>query len=201
MMRSIVGLWRWRGNPLRRRSDSREGLLALGAVVLIVVGAPLVGWLGAGVAQDALLRSAHEERLTRHQVWARAESVRTREPLDADPESAGQHTGRRHVVALWAGPDGSSHRSTIGTERRVRQGDRFRLWTDERGRVAARPMTPRTASSYAALAGLALGATAAVGVEAGRRLTVRQLLRRRYALWDAEWDRIGPDWGRTGSTN
>ena len=84
----------------------------------------------------------------------------------------------------------------------MQPGERFRIWTDEKGRVVTRPMSARTASSYAALAGLAVAAGGAVGaMEAGRRLTVRQLLRRRYAAWDAEWARIGPDWGRTGSNN
>ena len=62
-------------------------------------------------------------------------------------------------------------------------------------------MSARTASSYAALAGLAAGAGAVGAMEAGRRLSVRQLLRRRYARWDEEWARIGPDWGRTGTNS
>lgn len=200
-MRAIVGLWRWRGNPLCRRSDRREAWLALGAMILVVVVAPLVGWLGASAAHGSLLRTVEEQHRLRHQVWATAESMQDRAPLDPDPESASQQADRRHVVAYWAGPDGSSHKDTVSTEERVQPGERFRIWTDADGLPANRPMSPRTASSYAALAGLAAGAGAAGAMEAGRRLAMRQLLSRRYALWDAEWSRIGPDWGRTGSNN
>lgn len=198
-MRSIVGLWRWRGNPLCRRSDRREAWLALCAVVLIVVITPAVGWLGTSAAHDALLKNAKEQQRSRHQVWATAESVQTRAPLDTDPETAAQSPERHRVVAHWAAPDGSSHKSTVATKHHVQPGDRFRVWTDAEGRVVKRPMSPGTASSYAALAGLAAAVGAAAAAETGRRLTVRQLLRRRYARWDEEWARIGPDWGRTGS--
>jgi hypothetical protein len=200
-MRAIVGLWRWRNNPLCRRSDRREAWLALGAMILVIVVAPFVGWLGASAAEGALLKNAEEQRQGRHQVWAMAESVQDRAPLDSDPESASQQPDRRHVVAHWAGPDGTSHKSTVTTRQHVQPGERFRIWTDAQGLATTRPMSPQTASSYAALAGLAAGAGVAGAMEAGRRLTMRQLLRRRYDLWDAEWSRIGPDWGRTGSNN
>jgi hypothetical protein len=200
-MRAIVGLWRWRGNALCRRSDRREAWLALGAMILVVIVAPLAGWLGASAAHQALIKNVEEQKRVRHQVWAVAESVQDRAPLDSDPESAAQQPDRRHVVAHWAGPDGSSHKNTVTTRHGVQPGERFRIWTDDDGMVMPRPMSPQTASSYAALAGLAVGAGAAGAMEAGRRLTMRQLLRRRYALWDAEWARIGPDWGRTGSNN
>ena len=199
-MRAIVGLWRWRNNPLCRTSDRREAWLALGAMILVVVIAPLAGWFGANAAHGALLKNAEEQRQGRHQVWAVAESVQNRAPLDSDPESASQ-PDRRHVVAHWAGPGGETHKSTVTTKQHVQPGERFRVWTDARGLVTTRPMSSQTASSYAALAGLAAGLGAAGAMEAGRRLTMRQLLRRRYALWDAEWSRIGPDWGRTGSNN
>lgn len=200
-MRSIVGLWRWRGNPLYRRSDRREALLALSAVILVVIVTPLAVWLGASAAHDTLLKTVAEQQRSRHQVWATAQSAGDRAQLHSDPESAAQQPGRRHVVARWAGPDGSGHRRTVTTRHRVRPGERFLIWTDGHGTPTTRPLSPQTASSYAGLAGLVVGAGAAGAMEAGRRLTMRQLLRRRYAMWDAEWARIGPDWGRTGSNS
>lgn len=200
-MRSIAGLWRWRGNPLCRRSDRREAWLALCAVILTVVAAPLLGWLGASAAHGALLETVREQQRGRHQVWATVESVQTRAPLDSDPESAAQRPDRSAVVAHWSGPDGSNHKNSVAAQQRVQPGERFRLWTDEQGRAVNAPMSPRTASSYAALAGLAAGAAAVGAMETGRRLALRQLLRRRYARWDEEWARIGPDWGRTGSNS
>ncbi|MGW7518522.1 Rv1733c family protein [Streptomyces sp. NPDC054796] len=200
-VRSIVGLWRWRGNPLCRRSDRREAWLAFWAVVLIVLGAPLVGWLGTVKAHDALLSTVEQQRQNRHQVWASAESLATRPPVDTDPESAAEPDTRRQVTARWTGPDGTSHSGTVRAGHGVQPGERFRIWTDDQGRIASRPMTERSAGSHAALAGLAAAAGTAGALEAARRLAIRQVMRRRYARWDAEWHRIGPDWGRTGTSN
>lgn len=47
-MRAVGGLWRWRGNPLRRGTDLAEAWVALTALVLILSVAPLIGVL-AGV--------------------------------------------------------------------------------------------------------------------------------------------------------
>lgn len=197
-MHAIAGLWRWRRNPLCRRSDLREAWLALGAVLLTVLLAPCAGSLGMALADDSLRATIAEQQRTRHQVWATSESVHHRAPEDSDPESAAKPTGRR-TVAYWAGPDGSTHKGTVPTPRHVQPGERFRIWTNGRGTPTRPPMDPRTASSYAALAGLAACAAAGVATEGARRLVLRQLLRRRYEAWDEAWARIGPDWGRKGA--
>lgn len=201
MVRAIAGLWRWRGNPLCRRTDRREAWLTLWAALLILVGAPLVGWAGADAAHDSLLRTAHEQQHSRQRTSAVAESVTTRPPLDSDPEATGRRVDRTRVKAVWTGPDGNTHTGTVSLHRHVRPGDRVHVWTDEEGMLSTRPMSARSASSHALLAGLACGALAVGLLEAARRLTVRALLRRRYTRWDEEWGRIGPDWGRTGTSN
>ncbi|WP_326685843.1 MULTISPECIES: hypothetical protein [unclassified Streptomyces] len=200
-MRTIVGLWRWRGNPLCRRTDRREAWAALCAALLIAVGAPLIGWLGADAAHHALLRTAHEQQRERHRTWATAQHVNVRPSLDSNPETGAQGRERTRVTARWTGPDGTVRTGTVSVHREVSPGNRFQVWTDGQGRLTARPMSARSASSHSLLAGLAAGAFAVGGVEAGRRLTVRMLMRRRYARWGEEWDRIGPDWGRTGTSN
>jgi len=200
-MRSIVGLWRWRGNPLCRRSDRREAWLALYAAVLMAVCVPLAGWLGGTAAYGSLLRTAQYEQHSRQQVWATVQSSSVRGPVNADPEPAGQRGDNRRALVQWRSADGRAHRAVLGFDHRVQRGDRMRVWTDRHGRLTARPLSARAAVSHSVLAGLAAGSLAAGTVEAGRRLAVRQLMRRRYADWDAEWQRIGPDWGRTGSNN
>jgi hypothetical protein len=200
-VRSIVGLWRWRNNTLCRRTDRHEAWLALCAAVLIAMCAPLAGWFSADAAQASLQQAALRQQQERHQVWASAEGMVNQPPADSDPETAAAPEGRRQVVAQWTGPDGSSHTGPVDAARGVHSGDRFRLWTDDQGRLAARPMTEHTASTHAALAGVAAAAGTVGLLEAGRRIAVHHLLRRRYARWDAEWQRIGPDWGRTGSSN
>lgn len=200
-MRTIVGLWRWRRNPLCRRSDRREAWLAVCAALLILVGAPLVGLLSANATHDALLRTAHDQQRERHHIWATAQNITARPPLNSEPDTATPREERTRVTAHWTGPDGSPHTGTVAVGHLVRPGSRFQVWTDDKGRLTDRPMSRRGASSYSMLAGLAAGAFVVCGVEVGRRLTVRLVLRRRYARWDEEWGRIGPDWGRAGTSN
>ncbi|MBO8184248.1 hypothetical protein JW592_01945 [Streptomyces sp. DW4-2] len=200
-MRMIVGLWRWRGNPLCRGTDRREAWLSLWAALLIVLGAPLAGWAAAEAAHDVLLRTAHEQQRDRQRIWATAEHVTVLPPLDSETETAAGAPNRHRVAARWTGSDGTPHTGTVVLRRLVQPGDRFHVWADSHGRLTSRPMSTRSAGSYALLAGLAAAACTTAALEAGRRVTVRLLMRRRYARWDAEWVRIGPDWGRTGTSN
>jgi hypothetical protein len=73
------------------------------------------------------------------------------------------------------------------------------VWTDERGRLVARPLDSASAATHAVLAGLGAALLTAAAVEGGRRLALRRMVRRRYARWDQAWERAGPDWGRTGT--
>jgi hypothetical protein len=199
-VRAISGLWRWRRNPLCRATDLAEAWVALAALLLILLAAPVVGSLVGGAAQDALQRSVRAQHEARHLVTATVVRKLDRSPLDADPETSSGRDLRNRVLADWTAPDGSPHRGPVlASLKDPRQGDEFRIWTDRHGRMVARPLDSATASTHAVLAGF--GAALATGglIEGGRRLIVWRMVRRRYARWDQAWDRAGPDWGRTGA--
>ncbi|MFJ5997862.1 hypothetical protein [Streptomyces sp. NPDC092370] len=199
-MRAISGLWRWRRNPLRRATDLAEAWVALAALLLILLAAPVVGSLVGGAAQDALQRSVRAQHEARHPVTATVVRKLDRSPLDADPETSSGRDLRNRVLADWTAPDGSPHQGPVLVSLKdPRQGDEFRIWTDRHGRMVTRPLDSATASTHAVLAGF--GAALATGglIEGGRRLIVWRMVRRRYARWDQAWDRAGPDWGRTGA--
>ncbi|MBW8820836.1 MAG: hypothetical protein JF598_22125, partial [Streptomyces sp.] len=69
-MRTRVRGWRWRRNPLRRRSDVIEAWTVLAVAALMLLGAPLVGavvgWWAHGDAR-AVAAAQHSER---HRVRA-----------------------------------------------------------------------------------------------------------------------------------
>ncbi|MFF4472710.1 hypothetical protein ACFYZ3_24485 [Streptomyces sp. NPDC001599] len=200
-MRAIRGLWRWRGNPLRRGSDLAEAWVALTALLLILSLAPLIGVLVGGAAQNALQRSVREQHESRHRVTATVLRALERSPLAVDPEgaSSGEEL-RSRVLAAWTGPDGSLHEGPVlvGIDR-PDGGDRFAMWTDARGREVARPLDAGTATTHAVLAGTGTAVAVAALVEAARRTVVWRMVRRRYARLEQEWERAGPDWGRTGA--
>ncbi|KMS70873.1 membrane protein [Streptomyces viridochromogenes] len=199
-MRAISGLWRWRDNPLRRTTDLVEAWVALAALLLILVVTPLVGSLVGGLAQDALQESVREQRTSRHVVTATVVRKPAGSPLEADPEAATGQDIRTRVVAHWTAPDGTAHQGSVITSLDTPQtGDRFRIWTDQQGRTVARPLDSATAATHAVLAGFGAALLAVGLIEGGRRLVVWRMVRRRYARWDREWDKAGPDWGRTGA--
>ncbi|MCF6524387.1 hypothetical protein HOY81_15005 [Streptomyces sp. JJ36] len=196
-MRIVAGLWRWRGNPLCRETDRAEAWLTLCAALLIVLGTPLAG-LAAGLAASAELnRVVAEQRRHRHPVWATTDQVLPHPVGEDGAERTAEEAGYP-VLAFWKSPDGTTRTGPATAGRPVRPGDRFRVWTDEHGSLTSAPMSASTASSHAVVAGLVAGVAAAVAVEAGRRGAVRRMMRRRFARWDEEWARIGPDSGRLG---
>ncbi|MFF3768276.1 hypothetical protein ACFYYR_29915 [Streptomyces sp. NPDC001922] len=198
-VRVISGLWRWRRNPLRRRTDTAETWFALLAAVLIVVGAPAVGVaVGTGV-HDRLAQWVQDQRQARHLVTATVVRRVPHPPIDPDPETASARDAHHRVVATWRAPDGRVRTGPSISPRAVTPGDRFRLWTDARGRIVPRPMDLSTATSHAVLAGAGAAAATAALVEAVRRLVVWRLMHRRYTRWDQAWERAGQDWGRTGT--
>jgi hypothetical protein len=51
-VQAISGLWRWRGNPLRRTTDLVESWVALAALLLCLVAAPVIGAFAGAATED-----------------------------------------------------------------------------------------------------------------------------------------------------
>ncbi|MET8451192.1 hypothetical protein [Streptomyces sp. NPDC005209] len=199
-MRTISGLWRWRRNPLRRTTDLVEAWVALVALLLIAVAAPVIGSLVGARAQDSLQRSVRDQRHSRHLVAATVVRMLERARLEPDPDSSTAHEYRTRVLADWTGPDGTrQHGPVLSGLKSPHKGDHFVVWTDAHGRIATRPLDSATATTHAVLAGFGAAALTTGAVEGGRRLILWRMVRRRYARWDQAWDRAGPDWGRAGT--
>ncbi|WP_405818120.1 hypothetical protein OG705_02800 [Streptomyces sp. NBC_00838] len=200
-MRAVLGLRRWRHNPLRRRTDLVEAWVAFGALVLMLLAAPAIGWMSGAATDEAFgrtIRAQHEDRHRTHAQVVRLTTAPAR--LMYDPETSAERGSGRPVIAKWTAPDGSRHTETVrSAPATVRPGETFPVWTDRGGQLTQRPTDPTTARTHAVLAGLGVAALGALLVEAARRLVVRQLNRRRYARLDLAWAQAGPDWGRTGA--
>ncbi|MEU3405934.1 hypothetical protein ABZ766_18615 [Streptomyces sp. NPDC006670] len=203
-MRTAMGVWRWRRNPLRRRTDLVEAWVACLALVCVLLVAPAVGW-ASGLRVDGILqRAAREQRQERYLVPAvvvrPADAAAAAAGGRAEPSAQRTAPARTTIVASWTAPDGSSHQGAVpAAEEPPRAGDRFRIWTDLRGRLVGQPLDPGAASFHAAMAGLAAALTSAALAETLRRLVVRRLMHRRYMRLDRAWAAAGPDWGRAGA--
>jgi hypothetical protein len=189
--RTGVRLWRWRRNPLKRRSDVAEAWMVLAAGVLMVVGAPAVGVAtGLGVEEAELRQS---------QDWHRVSAVLTRTAPPAT-ESVYSDSGNGRVAATvrWTASDGSYRTGKALVEPGREAGARTLVWLDEHGVPQDDPVTPVQAQA----GGMVVGASAATGtclLVLGGRWAVRQRLDlRREAEWEREWAETGPRWGLGG---
>ncbi|MFF7451480.1 MULTISPECIES: hypothetical protein [unclassified Streptomyces] len=199
-MRAISGLWRWRHNPLRRATDLAEAWVALAALLLVLVVAPVAGAVVGGLAQDSLQESVRSQRASRHPVTATVTRELDRSPLDADPETSTGRELRTRVLADWTAPDGTPrHGPVLAGLKDPRKGDHFTIWTDTQGHIMPRPLDSATATTHAVLAGVGAALLGIGLIESARRLIVWRMVRRRYARWDQAWARVGPDWGRAGT--
>ncbi|MEV7561572.1 hypothetical protein [Streptomyces sp. NPDC089795] len=219
-MRTAMGVWRWRRNPLRRPTDLFEAWVAFAALVCVLVVAPAIGWVAGLRVDGTLQQAAHEQRQERHLVPAVVLRPAAESATSADTDAgAGASVGvsasasasadtsaprtsphRTQIVASWTAPDGSSHQGTVpAAEEPPRPGERFRIWTDARGRLVGQPLDPSAAVFHAGMAGLAAAICVATLVETVRRLVVRRLMHRRYIRLDRAWAAAGPDWGRAGA--
>ncbi|MEU7279875.1 hypothetical protein AB0A69_13980 [Streptomyces sp. NPDC045431] len=200
-MHTVLGLWRWRHNPLRRTTDLAEAWTAFAALLLICLVAPAVGWASSAATEASLQRTARIQHEQRHPVTAEVMGpARGYEGSPRAPEASAEHRLREPVAARWTAQDGTVRTGIVTAARHtVEPGDTLRIWVDDRGRPVDRPMDADTVRDHAVLAGIGVAVGFAGLVEVARRAVVGQLTRRRYARLDQEWARTGPDWGRTGA--
>ncbi|MER7999905.1 hypothetical protein [Streptomyces sp. NPDC095613] len=200
-MRTIVGLWRWRHNPLYRGTDLAEAWAALTALLLLVLGAPAAGLVSGNLADATLRKTVREQHEQRHRTTAVVVGRDAKPRFTAyDTESPAEPGSGVRVHASWRAPDGGARTGQVSAPLYTpRAGDRFTLWTDPQGRPVRAPMNVSSARFHAVMAGIGTVLLASGVIEGGRRLVVWRLVQRRYRRLDQAWAQVGPDWGRTGA--
>ncbi|MFJ4201162.1 hypothetical protein ACIP2Y_16230 [Streptomyces sviceus] len=181
--------WRWRRNPLRRRSDVVEGWIVLAAWVLAVLGGLFAG-VGAGLAMEDGLAA---RRAALHTVSA----VLTE---NADRMATVTTEGSAETVRAkvrWSSPDGSTRTGLARVERGTAAGTSVTVWVDRSGEVVRAPLTAAEARLQSVLTGVLVAAGTAGLVLGGGRLALLRLERRRLRDWETEWARVAPSGGRT----
>jgi len=187
--RSTVWLWRWRRNPLRRRSDVLEAWVRLTACVLALVGGLLAGL----VTQGAVERDLDRQRVERQAVTAvLVEDAKGKLSAGAADDD------RVWATARWTTPDGSTRTGQTKVRPDTPAGTRVTVWTDQHGVLTSKPVTHEQARLQADLVGVLAAVTASGLVAAGAHVTRACLDRRRMEQWAADWART--DTRRGGKT-
>ncbi|GAA1370061.1 hypothetical protein GCM10009612_59180 [Streptomyces beijiangensis] len=193
-------MWRWRRNPLRRRTDLVEAWVALAAVLLIVLAAPVAGWCCGALTDRVLEQAVRHQHQQRHATTALVVKPLPGPSVSTNPDGSPDGSTRSRVLANWTAADGSRHTGPLITSTlHDKPGDSLPIWTDDHGTVVNHPLDTDTARAHAALAGIAAAGAAGGLVIGARHLIVRLLVRRRYVRLDRAWAEAGPDWGRTGT--
>ncbi|MFE9450327.1 hypothetical protein [Streptomyces sp. NPDC006739] len=185
-----VWLWRWRRNPLKRRADKVEAWLVLGAWLLTVLAGVLAGLTAARSVEHGLAR----ERATWQPAVARVVGRAPGSPPAKTRASGGE---RVWAKVRWTVADGSAHTGQARVTPGSPAGSPVTVWTDPGGHLVTRPATASEAGLRATLIGGLVGLGAAAVPLVGGFLLRGRLERRRMDHWDAEWARLGPQWGRT----
>ncbi|WP_108987984.1 Rv1733c family protein [Streptomyces coelicoflavus] len=189
-MRTRVRGWRWRRNPLRRRSDVVEAWTTVFVALLLFLGAPLLGaataWWGYGQARAIVA----EQRAERHQVRATV--------ADSTPESlstnqlGGQHSYRATVH--WKAPDGTEKSTTARVPADARHGETVVVWLDSHGESVPPPSDGAEIWQHSATIGSFTAIGTALTVLLAHRAVRAVSLRRRMAEWDRDWALTEPQW-------
>ncbi|MFJ2236439.1 hypothetical protein [Streptomyces sp. NPDC087859] len=191
-MRTRVRGWRWRRNPLRRRSDVVEAWTVLAVAVLLLVAAPLAGVGAAGWARSEAQATAASQRAERHSV--RAEVVGVDPGSPATMQGARQHTYLTTV--RWTEPGGNERTATARVPGGTRDGDVVEVWFDSRGRNVKPPPDGFSVWQYTLTMGACATGGAAALILLGRAAVRHVSTRHRLAEWEEEWARTEPEWSR-----
>jgi hypothetical protein len=197
--------WRWRRNPLRRRSDVVEAWLGV-VTVLLFCTVPLIGWWAGQSVDRALQRVARVQRAERSLVSATLVPPGGGPAASEAPGAAGAAAADGTIAdphdeqtLRWTAPDRSTHSGKVPVGLEVWRGDRILLWTDHRGVLVPPPLDDATVATHAALAGMATGSSAGGALLLSRQVLVWRLMRRRMDSWERAWARFDQDWGRAGA--
>jgi len=174
-------------NPLRRTSDRVEAWCSGFLLAVLVLGLPAAS-VSAGLAvHESTMRTVQAQSAERFQVTARVTSAQK-------AASGGAADEKQKVQVGWTDKDGRQQTGSAPVPLDKTAGSTVRIWVDREGTVKNPPLS----ASNAKAGGWLMGGMTAVGVYAGfvaARKGMRLALdRRRYAQWDAEWDRVEPLW-------
>jgi hypothetical protein len=183
----------WDRNPIRRSVDRLQTILTAVLLVLLVVVAPLVGWLMASHAYVNGQRAENRERAAYRRVPAtvvRIGKVRA--------NGAGLFIGAT-VRLRWSDAGGRTREGTADIRHRARAGSELPVWINSGGALSRPPRAhgrTRSDTVWAGVAGTTGVATPGIVIYMIAR---RRLDQCRYGQWESDWARVAPLW--TGPTS
>ncbi|MEV7242209.1 MULTISPECIES: hypothetical protein [unclassified Streptomyces] len=191
-MRTRVRGWRWRRNPLRRRSDVMEAWTVLVAAVLLFVVTPLAGVAAGLYAHDQARSRAVTLRTERHQVRASVAGDESARPHPVRGDRAHPYQAK----VRWTEPGTGTRTAVARVPAGSRAGDVVTVWFDARGRAVAPPPNDVAVWQHTVTVGLCAAGGSVAVILLGYAVQRRAALRHRMEEWEREWALTGPRWTR-----
>ncbi|MFE3035125.1 hypothetical protein ACFXKY_26190 [Streptomyces canus] len=184
-----VWWWRWRRNPLRRRSDRLEAWLVLATWTLALLGGLFAGaGAAAGMDDDLAARRAAVHTVSAVLVGKADRTATVTE--DGSDETV-------WAKVRWTSLDGAAHTGLTRVAPGTPAGASVTVWTDRQGGLVRAPLTAAEARLQSVLTGVLVAAGTGALVFGGGYWARLRLDRRRLRDWEAEWARVAPSGGRT----
>ncbi|MFF2507601.1 hypothetical protein ACFVTY_30090 [Streptomyces sp. NPDC058067] len=178
--RTTVRWWRFRRNPLRRRSDVIEAWAELIVWLIAVVGGVIAGAVTAG----AVVSLIAQERAERQKVTA----VVTGERAEAQSYRT-RGTSQVRATVRRTAPDSSARTGHTQVPSIDRTGTRVTVWTDRHGALVSAPLSPVDEVSRAVFMGGLVATGAGATAWGCGRIAREGLNRYRLHQWGQEWER------------
>lgn len=191
--RTKVFGWRWRSNPLRRRSDVLEAWIVLAAWTVAAVASVVAGVVGARVAQHTV----DAGRTGRSPVTAVLVRI---VPGSGRDVVTGVRYDRVVATVRWSdvrGGAASTRTGLMNVKPTARPGSTVRAWTDGHGRLVAPPVSAAEETTRVALAGTGAALAAGAAVLTAGCLARLRVQRRATEKWGTEWEQAGRHRGHT----
>ncbi|MER5603473.1 hypothetical protein [Streptomyces sp. NPDC002265] len=186
-----VLLWRWRRNPLRRRTDVVEAWIALGLLLAVTAATPVAMFLVGDAAYRHHRQTARHEAAVRHHIPAVLVHDAPRHPEPGSPEAK---MTRYPVTVRFTDPHGHTRTATADVEPALRTGDEIRVWVGEEGQITEPPLSAEQIRNRTMGAAMAAALAVPVIGVAAYGCAARRLERRNLAQWDTAWARTAPRW-------
>ncbi|MFD6036686.1 hypothetical protein G6W51_04015 [Streptomyces coelicolor] len=173
-----------KANPLRRGSDRFEARICRILLLILVLGLPAAS-LGTGLATyQSAMQTVRTQSAERYEV-------------DAEVVSAGETvpaTKTQQAQVRWLDEEGTARTDDARVKAHTPEGATVRVWVTQDGAVTVPPMTENQAVTTSWFTGTAAAAGFAAVIYVTRKGMRHELDRKRYAQWDAEWERVEPLW-------
>jgi len=184
-------LWRWRRNPLRRRTDLAQGWIGAVLLVAVLAAIPVAMFLVGDTAYRHHMETARHQAATRHHTPAVLVHDAPRHP---EPGSDEAKQTRYPASVRFTDPHGHTRTAKADVEPALPAGSALRVWVDNDGKITDPPMTTTQVRNRAM--GSALVAAMAVPLlgAAAYGYAHRRLERHNLARWDAAWADVAQRW-------